>query len=368
MTAGSRTTRLTAADGLSDGGWPTRGVASPREETSLLGFVNILMRHRWILLVCSLIGGVIFTIRVLTERQTYNATASFAISRGRSPNAMTGVAGDLSTVTGNLVDATQSVSFYVDLVTSRTILGPIARAKYRTLASGKPAETTLADVYEIRATHPVILETRVVDELRKSITVTASGRTEVIEVRVRSPRPEIAQQIAAGILVQLDGYNLSRRQSQAAAEKEFVQKVLDEARDNLRIAEVRLNDFREVNRVFTAAPHLIGENERLEREVHMRQRVYAGLAQAYEQARIEEVRDLPAITVLEPAEAILRPDRRIAYRRVLLGVVGGLMVGIILAIISERMAEIRGAAPPVYREYSGLKSELIRGWFSRSSV
>ncbi|MDQ3243476.1 MAG: Wzz/FepE/Etk N-terminal domain-containing protein [Gemmatimonadota bacterium] len=353
---------ISTSDGTATSSRALGEIDAPREETSLLGFVNVLLRHRLLLLACSALWGLAVAAIVVTETQSYRATAQFALSRARSISAMTGVAGELGSIAANTADPTQSVSFYVDLITSRAILGPIVRQRYRTVTPGGTIETTLASIYAVPPGSPAITETRVVERLRSSISISASGRTEVIGMTVYAPRPEIAQQIAANILREMDGYNLARRQDEAAAERVFVEKILDESRDKLRDAEARLSEFRQINREYENSPQLTLENDRLARDVEMRQRVYTGLAQAYEQARIEEVRDLPAITVLEPAEAVLQSDRRDAYRRVLLGMISGVMLGIVLAFIAERISEVRGAAPPAFREYMSLTSELARPW------
>lgn len=327
----------------------------PREETSLLGFVNVLLKYRAMLLSCSLLGGLAFGIVVLTETRLYFATASFAVSRGRTPNAMSGVAAEMGLVGVNAGDASESVSFYLDLVTSRTILGPVARRPYTTGSPGGPVTMSLAEAYGIRDNDPRVALSRTIDALRSSISTQASGRTEIIGMSIRARRPEVAEQILRNMLNEIDTYNLERRRRQAEAERVFVEKLVDDSRVRLREAEGQLSSFREFNREYSSSPQLTLDDDRLSREVDMRQQIYTRLSQAYEQARIEEVRDLPAITVLEPPEAPVVPNRRNAWRRTMLGLVAGLMVGIILAFMRERMSEKRREASPVVADYMALR-------------
>ncbi len=46
------------------------------------------------------------------------------------------------------------------------------------------------------------------------------------------------------------------------------------------------------------------EHDRLERPVSMRQELVTAMAQAYEQARVDEVRNTPVITVIDQPESL----------------------------------------------------------------
>jgi uncharacterized protein involved in exopolysaccharide biosynthesis len=65
--------------------------------------------------------------------------------------------------------------------------------------------------------------------------------------------------------------------------------------------------------------------------VTMRQGLYNGLAQAYETAKIEEVRDLPLITIIEPPELPLAPEMHNGLRKTMIGILVGIAIGIFLA-------------------------------------
>src|SRR5690606_31231281 len=106
-----------------------------------------------------------------------------------------------------------------------------------------------------------------------------------------TPWPELSELLNRELLNLVGEYNMQRRQSNAAAERSFVEARLEESRHELVGAESDLKSFMEQNRRFDEAPQLRLEAARLQRRVDLRQQVYASLAQAYEQARIEEVRN-----------------------------------------------------------------------------
>ena len=105
-------------------------------------------------------------------------------------------------------------------------------------------------------------------------------------------------------------FNLLTRQTRAGAERRFVEARLQEAADSLRLVENRHKAFLQANRDFRNSPQLKFENDRLERDVQFQQQLYTSLAQSFEQARIDEVRNTPVITVLEPPDLPASPDPR----------------------------------------------------------
>src|SRR5205814_260548 len=105
-------------------------------------------------------------------------------------------------------------------------------------------------------------------------------------------------------------FNTKRRQTQAAVERQFIEARLAEVRDEVATAEERLARFLRTNRLFQTSPELGFEHDRLDREVMLRQQLYTSLVQAYEQARIDEVRNTPVIVVVEQPRRPVKPESR----------------------------------------------------------
>jgi uncharacterized protein involved in exopolysaccharide biosynthesis len=108
------------------------------------------------------------------------------------------------------------------------------------------------------------------------------------------------------------------------------------------------------------------ESDRLDREVQMRQQLYTSLSAAYDKARIEEVRDMPAISIVEPPDLPDSADSSYGLRNTLLGAIAGMLMGIVLAFMRERMRETETEASAVYSTYKDLKrdtvADLARPW------
>jgi uncharacterized protein involved in exopolysaccharide biosynthesis len=166
-------------------------------------------------------------------------------------------------------------------------------------------------------------------------------------------------QIARAVLDQVNVFNLNRRQEQAAGERQFIEGRLADAQAQLSQAENNLEGFLSENRDFRSSPSLTLEYDRLNRNVNSRQSLYNALATSYEQAKIEEVRDLPVITVLEPPELPILPDPRGGKRRVLIGVIAGLLLGTLVSFGRDRLAVNRNVHSDEFAEFAALKQSAV---------
>jgi uncharacterized protein involved in exopolysaccharide biosynthesis len=162
------------------------------------------------------------------------------------------------------------------------------------------------------------------------------------------------------ILALVDAFNLETRQTQAGEERRFIEARMDAARSELRAAEDQLRTFLQRNRDFRNSPELMLANERLQREVAWRQQVFTSLAQAYEQARIEEVRNIPVTTLIEPPAAPVRPDGRGTAKWGLLALVIGLFSAVLLAFAIEFARRDGRGEDEESLEFGRLRAETLR--------
>jgi uncharacterized protein involved in exopolysaccharide biosynthesis len=181
----------------------------------------------------------------------------------------------------------------------------------------------------------------------ESVNVTVGSNTSTIDLEVTTPWAELSQQVAARMIQLVSEFNLQRRQTKAGAERRFAEARVAEARDSLRAAEVRLEDFLQRNRDYRNSPQLVFQFDRLNRQVNMRQQLYTSVTQSYEGARIEEVRNTPVITLMEPADLPAKPDPRLALLKGILAGLVGLGLGAFLAAI---LHAFRGVFSTIRRE------------------
>jgi uncharacterized protein involved in exopolysaccharide biosynthesis len=340
------------------------------EEFSVISLVNSALRNRWLILIIALAGGAYEAYKGLRAPRLYTTEAQFMPKGSRGQTQIQGLAQQFGIAVGSS-DAAQSPAFYMDLLESRPLLADVAKRQYRVRTDKGLIAGTLPEIYGIRSNTPEVVKSNVVNRLKGQIDEANSIRTGVITVTVHAKYPELAVQIAQALLDQVNAFNLNRRQEQASAERVFIEGRLADAQSALSQAEDNLQSFLTENREFKSSPALTLEFDRLNRAVGSRQALYNSLATSYEQAKIDEVRDLPVITVIEPPELPILPDSRGGKRKVLLGVLVGLVIGIIIAFARDRLAANRDVRSDEFQEFAELKrdaiDEIIHPWrrFSR---
>ena len=333
--------------------------ASDADGLSLLALATVALRHRRLVLKVALFVIVATIAFFLLRAPTYTVGTTFRLQvRSNTVSNLTGLAAQLG-LTMPTTDATQTPAFYVDLLRSREILGGAVTQRYATafLPSGKTLD--LVEAFEIRADTPEIARARAMEKLSDKMTVIASPRTGVISLAVTLHDPVLAQAVTQRLVEEVNTFNLESRKSQAGAERRFVEKRLDELRDTLRAAEDRLQTFLQRNRDYQNSPQLTFQQQRLARDVSMQQEMVTTLAQSFEQAKIEEVRDTPVITVIDKPELPAERDRRGLLKKGILAVILGGVLGLGIAFAREGMARSGRTGSAELQEFSELRREAL---------
>jgi uncharacterized protein involved in exopolysaccharide biosynthesis len=298
----------------------------------------------------ALVVGILTFIR---PRQ-YVATGSFM-----PQNSGTNRVGDLAAQFGVAVPVTgnkaETGEFYVALVESREILKALVLQEYQSVEP--PAfRGDLIEYFEIRRARRDRAIQDAVTELRKRIKVELERASGIVHFEVALPQPQIAERVAAGILERVNYHNIQLRQNQARSEREFVDRRLADQRVALQTAEDELARFYSRNRQLTrmggaSSPSLAAAEARLQRQVSINQQIYLTLAESYEQAKIDEVRNTPVISVIERPEDFVRRKPRGTVRNAVLAGFVGLLSGILLAFAREASAQARASGQPEFSAF-----------------
>lgn len=279
----------------------------------------ILTRRRLIATVVLLVLLVGLPFIWIGSDSPYTANASF-IPQGSGSAQLSSIAG-LAAQYGVAVPSgstTESPQFYADLLQSRPILKSVAEASYRDPSKGSVARPRLIELFGKREKNRQLALEDAISRLSSHLRVQVSRSTGVVHFSVSAPEPELARDVADQFIAETHKYNLTTHQSHAAAERRFVEERLTLLRAELRQSEEALQGFLRFNRQFQNSPELRAEYDRLQRDLTLRQQVVGSLTQAFEQARIEEVRNTPVISVIEKPETPVRPDPRGRLRNTLL--------------------------------------------------
>jgi uncharacterized protein involved in exopolysaccharide biosynthesis len=194
--------------------------------------------------------------------------------------------------------------------------------------------------------------------LDKLVSVRVDNQTSIVTLSAASKYPTLAADVANRFIFFLNEFNAKTRQSQARERRSFAQQQVGEAERELRGAEDQMKTFYERNRSWQQAPQLMFEEGRLRRQVEIRQELYLTLKREYETARIEEVNDVPVITVIDSAAL---PKEASKPRRGLLIVIAfilGGMVSVFGAFAADYIARTRVEHEGEYREFRTLVARV----------
>jgi uncharacterized protein involved in exopolysaccharide biosynthesis len=315
--------------------------------------VAAFQRRRRLVVALPLAFAAIAVAVVIPRPRYYVARAAFVASE---PQSMSGSLGALSSVASQLgvpglsaiasSSSTASPQFYGDLLTSSAILHAVVTTTYDATGvgkfDGKPFRGDLVKYLDAKAKTPVDEQLAAMKQLAKSLLVVTVDRpTGIVRLEVRTKNRRLSALVARRLLDLINDFNLVRRQTQAGAEREFDARRTQAAVDTLRAAEGSLAAFRAANIDFSRSPQLGTHEAELERRVSMAQQIYTTIAQRYELANIEAVRNTPVVTVLDAPENLVEAQPRHTAAILLGAFFLGLLIACAIALRAERVSDAR---------------------------
>jgi uncharacterized protein involved in exopolysaccharide biosynthesis len=304
---------------------------------------------------------------LLVLGREYSSEVRFVPDSGSTNiGALSGLAAQFG-FAGALGGGGQNPDFYVSLAKSRTVLGAVADTTFRFTrrrsflfwSDTVEVSGTVAELYDIdRPRNRARERDEAIELLANLVSATASLETGIVSVRTTTDWPALSHAITAMIARELSRYSVSTMQTRAREERRFVDERLVAQRAELSLEEDSLRTFLETNRSFTSSPQLVLEHDRLQRKIALRQQIVVGLAQAYEQSRIEEVRNTPVLTVMQVPEI----PAKAARRHLLLKLVAVLLITsaimVAIAVIQERARTSGTSTTSESDEFARLSEEL----------
>ncbi len=326
---------------------PTFGPTTPALDSALGwagGVFARLMSSRKRLFAYVLSGAVLATAIVLIMPSQYTSKASFITQTNPTQNLQGMLQGAVASL--GLLDRANDYSpkFYADLLTSRPILLSAIQRQYEVPAGDGSRLQTYLQIEGFDDDPPARGVERALEHLAKRVSASADARTNLITLSVRARYQRLSRDLARQLLTALDSLNVGFRQSQSRGSREFYATRGVQARAELDSAEGIVRRFLLENRVINS-PSLDLEVQRLKREAEMKRTIYSTVMQQYEQARLQEARNVPTLTVL--AEPFVPVKRSFPPRRLFV-VLGALLGAVVLWAqirIGEAVRRFRDAEP-----------------------
>lgn len=334
-------------------------------EINILRIVNVAVRHVWLIIGAGLVLAMIALGQGFATPLSYTADASFIPQGSRAPSSVSALAAQLG-MGAAVSEGGQSPQFYVDLIKSREVLRGVVRSQVTIRTDTGVVTGDLVKVYGLKGKPAHLLEASAMRMVSGSVQASPSPKTGVITLRATTEYPDLSAQVVAKFLEQINKFNLQGRQSRASAERRFTEGRLREAEAALTTAENRLEEFQRTNRDF-GSPTLMLQRDRLNRTVVARQEIFTALAQGAEQARIEEVRDTPAITIIEPPAVPIVPNPRGIGSRTVKSMIFGMLLGAMLAFLLDFFRRSGTRDAEALQELVTLSRDTLRNPLRRRS-
>lgn len=327
-------------------------IREPAGDLSVLQLGAILLRNRWIIIGLMLIMGGLAASLTWRRPLRYEASASFI------PQSNTSSGGGLSSLAGQIglaipaENLTESPDFYVELLTSRVILRPIVLDTLVVPERGAQP-TPLLVLLRIRPERDEVRLEEGLEVLGSMVKPSRDSNTGIVRVSVTTQWPSVSAYLVNALIEGITDFNQQTRQGQAAVERQFIEERLSLASAELRSSEDRLASFMSNNRLIEGSPQLLFERERLQRDIALDQQVFTTLTQAYEEARIREVRATPLITIIEEPTLPALPEPRGRTRNTVVGLMVGALLGVVIALLREWRRQLRFADQAIMRRLQG---------------
>lgn len=243
----------------------------------------------------------------LILQESFLATTVILPEADKSKLSSMGGLSDLASLAGISAGGDGSLlKLYPTIIKSEAVLKNILYKKYQSKKFSQPVN--LIEYWEIEAKTPELQFETGLKSLTELLQVSMDNKTSVITMQISMPEPQLAADILNEVTSELDKFIRNKRTTSAGNQRKFVEDRLAEVKQDLTKAENTLKEFRERNRQ-VLSPQLLLEQERLIRDVQINATIYTELRKQFELVKIEEVKNIPVINVMDSARAPAKKDK-----------------------------------------------------------
>ncbi len=340
--------------------------ADSQREITLSELVLLIWQHwrqlAWAMVLGLVVGGGVskfFLPRWFEARALFVGVGTSRLNLMQNLGGLGAIAGQLGLSGLGGTDATLSPYFYADLVKTDTILRQLANVQIPDSANPAAPGKPLRVILKIGGKSTADSIYRATRRLRGMIVVDLTTRTGVIKVTFTARRPYVAALAADTLLGLVNGFVGRDLRTRAGATRRFLQDRLDQIEIERVEAQNKLQRFLETNREYKNSPSLSFQQAQLQREMELKRDLYTSVARSLEEARMNEARDTPAISVIDRPRM---PTRSSSPNSRLNGAVLALLAPLVwLAIILFRRLEPLHARPPPVRKRTTARVKRV-GW------
>ena len=278
---------------------------TPRKLHELLAPVWVERKR---ILLWSLAAGIVtLLVNFFLLDLTYKATASLLPETEKGKLGMLSQFSGLAQLAGVNVSGSEVSRLYPMIVTSETVLRPVVERTYQTQRYPQPVN--LIQFFEIEEKSAEENMYKALKELRSNMTTSYDNKTSTVAVTLEMEEPQLAADVLNAIVGELDRFMRLKRINTAAEQAKWISSRLLDVEKELRNAEEALKTFSERNRRISDSPELTLRQARLMREVTVKSTIAIELKKQFELAKIEEIKNITIVNVLDEAHAPVKKER-----------------------------------------------------------
>jgi uncharacterized protein involved in exopolysaccharide biosynthesis len=237
----------------------------------------------------------------------YKVTATLLPEADKNKLSGLGEFAGLASLAGVNVGGTDLAKLYPTIVKSETILRTVIEKKYH--REGFADSVNLIQVLDIDKDTQEESMKAAVREVTDLMSVSFESKTNVVQLSLEMTDRRLSADVLNAIIAELDTYMREKRKTNASEQRKWISIRITEVEQELKSAEDTLKNFREKNRRVVDSPQLLLEQERLMRDVQVKATVYVELKKQVELARIDEIKNIPIVNVLDPARPPVKKER-----------------------------------------------------------
>jgi uncharacterized protein involved in exopolysaccharide biosynthesis len=305
------------------------------------GFL-VLVRHwkRLALGICaSLIAGFAFTL--FSPSQYQSSVELLPNSSDEGIGAMGGMSAamGLASSLGFNLGAPSMAMAYPDLLKSRQIRERILDSEFEA-QNGRHA--TLQCLLDFPAHATDAERALALHRLDRRIRVSIDKESGVLKLVATMPDAKLARDVAAAYVEELIKIENELKAGTSIANRDFIERRLEESESALKQAETEATIFQEQNPVLGSDPELQLEAARLTRAVRVQEEIYLTLTRQFELAKIEANRKSIGIQVIDPPKLALSQSSPILVKNLALsGFLGLVTFSLLILVVSRRATLLR---------------------------
>lgn len=268
-------------------------------------FSKLWIVRRKLLIVNSIVLFLTIAYQLIFVDPYFDSAITIYPDYGSKSLGMSGLGG-LAAIAGvSLGESATQVDIYQNLLSSESVIEPVLFNEYQTQKFPNPVN--LFEYYQIENNKKLSTDLQQRDKFNKLykimtrsvIRTKTDPLTKILTLNVRMPESQLSSEVANELVKSLDEYTRTKRKSNAAIQRSYLEKRSSEIKDSMTVAEDELKNFQSVNKVINQSPDLLLRQSRLLLQVQILQSVYSQLIQQLELSKIEEIKDAPIINVRE---------------------------------------------------------------------